>query len=289
MRRLMVALAIAAASMLTACAAAGDSSAPPAADPSAPSAADPSAGDGFERWDLVGLWRVSDAEGAGPETWLFLGADEARLWSECGFQFGSWSAGGGRVLVDLYAHHEDCVVEGEPPVLPWLLDTVGYERAEEGWTLLSATGEVTARLRVDGVPPRHPHTNDDARRPPVVDDALKRALTDVAVPDGLRAATADELVGRWVPVERVVNDPHLEVAADGTWTASDGCNATEGRWAVASDGSLLTAGGPTTAVLCEGSHEPGAFGVARAAGFDGDVLVFFDASGASVARLIASP
>ena len=56
-----------------------------------------SAPDGFERWDLVGLWRVSDAQGTDGDTWLYLGSDEARVWSDCGFQFGGWSAGGGRL------------------------------------------------------------------------------------------------------------------------------------------------------------------------------------------------
>jgi hypothetical protein len=287
MRTTMVVLAVIAASMLTACSAAGTPPAP-SASVSARSAAPP-ADDGFERWDLVGLWRVSDAEGAGPETWLHIDAQEARLWSECGFQFGGWSAGGGQVIVDLYGFHMGCMEDGEPPIVAWLTETAAYEPAVDGWTLLSATGEVTARLRVDGVPPRHPDSNDDARQQPVVDDELKALLADVGAPDGMRAAVAEELIGRWVPVEPAANDPHVEIADDGTWAASDGCNDTRGRWAVASDGSLLTTGGPTTLVGCEGSEEPAAFGRARAAAFDGDVLVLLGVDGAEVARLAASP
>ena len=247
-------------------------------------------------WDLVGLWRVSDAEGADRDTWLYLGADEARLWSDCGFQFGGWTAGDGRILIDVYAWHEDCMADGGKPVVDWLAGTVAYTAATDGWTLLSQTGEVTAHLTIDGAPPRHPHADDTARQQPVVDDDLKARFARIAIPAGMRAARADDLLGRWVPEVAVADDvargfpgsadePHLVVDADGTWTASDGCNASAGRWTVTPDGSLLTTAGPSTLIGCAGSAEPGRFGTARAAAFDDDVLVLFDADGAAVARL----
>ncbi|RZI96197.1 MAG: hypothetical protein EOO67_00915 [Microbacterium sp.] len=261
-------------------------SVPESAPSSPPAFVAESTPDGFERWDLVGLWRVSDAEGTDGDTWLYLGADEARVWSDCGFQFGGWSAGGGKVIVDIYMWHMGCSTKDGQPAIPWLSDTVGYESAAEGWTLLSATGEVTARLRIDGVPPPHPDTNDDARQQPVLDDDLRTLLRDVSPPDDMRTAAADELAGRWIPEAPAPRDPHVAISADGTWTASDGCNGTRGRWAVAPDESLLTTTGPTTLIGCEGSGEPGSFGQARAAAFDGDVLVLFDGTGAVTGRLV---
>jgi hypothetical protein len=268
----------------------GCSSPPPTPKSAPPIARDPIAkaptGSGFARWDLVGLWRVSGADGADGDTWLYLGADEARVWSRCGFQSGGWSAAGGKVIVDIHSWHMGCSTANGQPEIPWLTSTAGYESAPYGWTLLSDTGQVTARLTVDGVPPPHPATNDDARRPPIVDDDLKAQLRDIATPDGMRTATQDALVGRWIPEAPAPRDPHVVISADGTWTASDGCNGTRGRWAVAPDESLLTTTGWTTLVACEGSSEPSMFGQARAAAFDGDVLVLLDGTGAVSGRLV---
>ncbi len=284
MRRAVIAVMVLSGIVLAGCSA--PQSAPRSALSSPPAFVAESTPDGFERWDLVGLWRVSDAEGTDGDTWLYLGADEARVWSDCGFQVGGWSAGGGKIIVDIYMWHMGCSTADGQPEIAWLFDTVGYEAAAEGWTLLSATGGVTARLRIDGVPPPHPDTNDDGRQQPVVDDEVRAQLRDISPPEGMRTATADELVGRWIPEAPAPRDPHVAISADGTWTASDGCNGTRGRWAVAPEESLLTTTGPTTLIGCEGSGEPSMFGQARATAFDGDVLVLFDATGEVSGRLV---
>lgn len=283
MRRLGFVLMALAAVVLSACSAttpATSTSLSPAGTPSETAAVAKT-----DRGELVGLWRVT-APDAGENTWLYLGADEARVWSECGFQMGGWSAADGVLLVDIYAWHMGCRNGDDKPVIGWLDETVAYERAADGWALLSASGAVTARLRIDGLPPRHPDASDEARLPPVIDDEAEALLASVAVPDGIRPATAEELVGRWFPREPAPNDPHLVVDAQQRWTSSDGCNGNEGEWAVSSRGTLLTTTGFSTLVGCEGSHEPGEFGRARAAGFDGDVLILYGPGGEELAELI---
>lgn len=258
----------------------------------APSASDGGNGadialtDLFGTTALIGLWRVSDAEGETADTWLRLSSDEARLWRPCGFIGGSWAAAAGELLAGFFAAHEDCVTGTSLPTVDWLADPVSYERDGEGWILRDAEGEVVARLSIDGAPPRHPDSAaENVEQPEVTPDADARVKT-VALPEPLRPADESGLVGRWVPTPAAPNDPYLDVADDGGWSSSDGCNGVEGRWSVPHPGVLLATGGLMTLVGCEGSGVPTSFGQARAVGFDADELVLIDHRGDEIGRLV---
>jgi hypothetical protein len=260
------------------------SAAPPS--PDGGSAAEVALADLSGPTSLIGLWRVSDAEGETGDTWLRLASDDATLWRPCGFIMGSWSAVAGELVAGFFAAHEDCVTGNQMPTVDWLADAVTYERDGEGWVLRDADGGVVARLGIDGAPPRHPDSApDNVEQPEVTPDADARVAA-VALPAGLTPAAETDLVGRWVPTPAAPNDPYLEVADDGGWSSSDGCNGVEGRWAVPHPGVLVATGGPMTLMGCEGSGVPTSFGQARAVGFDGGELVLIDHRGDEIGRLV---
>jgi heat shock protein HslJ len=156
--------------------------------------------------------------------------------------------------------------------------------------LLDDQGAVTARLNpATGGPPkdgsRSPFTD-----PPVVNAAARQAF---AVPDPLptrlRPATRATLLGRWVPsgagtVQRP-KVPFLRLDADGSWTSSDGCNGSMGRWTAGSDGRVLATSGVSTLIGCHNVEVAQWWSTAARAGFDGSALVLIDRDGNELARL----
>jgi hypothetical protein len=127
--------------------------------------------------------------------------------------------------------------------------------------------------------------------PPTVTAADRRAFPDPApVPTGLQPAHRTSLLGRWLPlpaddVQRP-QQPMLELQADGTWTSSDGCNGSGGRWTAGDAGRVLAAAGFTNLIGCTNVNVAGdLIGAARAA-FDGTVLVLLDANGTETGRLV---
>jgi heat shock protein HslJ len=127
--------------------------------------------------------------------------------------------------------------------------------------------------------------------PPTVTAADKRRFDDPArVPTGLQPADHSSLVGRWVPlpgddVQRP-EQPMLDLRADGTWTSSDGCNGTLGRWTTGDGGRVLATAGGTTQMGCTNVNVAATFYTASRAAFDGTVLVLLDASGTETGRLV---
>jgi heat shock protein HslJ len=100
----------------------------------------------------------------------------------------------------------------------------------------------------------------------------------------------DAPVGRWVPADGAGSGaptrPFVELAADGTYTGSDGCNRTRGPWTARPDGALDVGPGPSTRMACPDMVAvPYWFTAAARAEFDGDVLVLRDADGAEVGRV----
>lgn len=118
------------------------------------------------------------------------------------------------------------------------------------------TGEV-----VDGGPGRPSVT-----RPPTPKAA--------DLPSGLEPVTAKTLVGLWVPLElppdATQGASFLDVDDDGSFVASDGCNATFGAWTVGGGGALAVESGPSTLIACPGAPVPAWFATATAAGLDKD-------------------
>jgi heat shock protein HslJ len=106
------------------------------------------------------------------------------------------------------------------------------------------------------------------------------------------ATPAADLAGRWVsglPVTRSAGtelaEPFVEVAADGTWTGSDGCNGAAGAWRLGPGGRLLATIGSTTAMACEGAALPYSLAGASRASVDGSTLTVFDSAGSVLGTL----
>lgn len=275
---------IAALLVVVAALATGCSSPPVAAPRDLPTPPPPAEGGPI---DLVGLWRVADAEGEGPAVWLRLDAGEFQLWRDCGMIRGSWRAGGELIAASTYSASGECAGGGELRSVPWLDATVRYEKDGDRWILRDADGDLTASLFIDGAPAPIETAAEFYTEPPEIDARVREYFAAATtLPPGLQPATADSLPGRWEPLESYATDPHVDVAPDGTWTGTDGCNGGSGRWALGDAGDLVATAGVSTAMACEGANVPWFFASAALAGFDGAELVLLDGSGAELGRLI---
>jgi hypothetical protein len=240
---------------------------------------------------LVGLWSVREAAGEEPGAILRIG-DDLSLWRECGHLFGFWRATAEGLFVANVDGGSNACYTGPASVPAWLRQAVGQRTVGPDRLLVDRDGRTLARLVPGGRPTVGADTVPSEGEPPVVTDELRRRLAPaVPVPAGLRPATADDLVGRWVPangtgarVPRPPNDgsgagvprppgggtgagvprppgggsggsglqsAHAELRADGGWSGSDGCNGQGGRWVAGTAGSLLAVGGPQTLIGCE--------------------------------------
>lgn len=258
------------------------------ATPNPASPTDPGAG-GAETSavELIGMWRVSDAAGETNETWLRLDGAEFMLWRDCGVISGSWSASEQLFLAGVHGAMGDCVTGNTIPTVDWLESVVSYEASVGGWQLLDASGSAVATLTVDGKPEPHPDIIDYLAEAPEVTDELRAQFRGAAaLPASLAAPASADLIGRWNPIgEGAGTDAHVEFAADGRYTGSDGCNGSMGRWVLGSAGELLTTSGPSTLMWCEGAPVPQWVGQAKRAGLDGANLVLFDIDGEELGRL----
>ncbi|MFF8346370.1 META domain-containing protein [Cellulosimicrobium funkei] len=237
---------------------------------------------------LVGMWRVSGADGEGPDTWLRLDAGQYMLWGDCGaYVEGGWEAAGRAfVASDPYAAAAACGAAGIPEV-PWLRTVVAYEPDGAGWRLLDADGDVVAGLQVDGAPAPIPDAAEHFAQAPEVTDDVRAAFDPPApLPGGLAPAEVRDLVGRWEPAARSSTDPHVVFHEDGTWSGSDGCNGGGGAWALDDGGRLLATTGLQTLMWCEGESVPGYVASAARAGLDGGRLVLVGPDGTEIARLV---
>ena len=292
-RRLTAAAALVLAVVLgAACAAPDDAAGGPGASGSPGASEEPTTGADqangpSDPVGLVGLWRVTDAEGVDPDTWLRLDAGEYHVWAPCGSVSSGWMA---TDHVFLAAAPSGGTGECALVPLPWLNTAVAYATDGDGWSLLDTAGAVIARLHVDGEPPLHPDTIDDLQRAPEVTDRTREWLaTPDPVPEGLTPATGESLLGRWRPVTEYETEPFLDFADDRTWTGSDGCNGLFGAWTLDDDGRVLATAGPQTLMGCDGEPLAHALVTARRAAFDrsdGEVLVLLDGAGEEQARLV---
>ena len=257
-----------------------DASAAPAASAPAPTA-DP--------FDLIGLWRVTEADGEAAETWLRVEVGQFQLWRECGMLMGEWTALPGRLAASISGASGECAEMGTIPEVPWLASTVAFEQADDGWLLRDGAGSVTAALTVDGAPEPIPTADEMFTRPPEVDPALRASFAPpVELPASLTPETTEQLVARWIPLgfEGASGgiQPFVEFDASGGWTGSDGCNGAMGRWLLGAEGLFAATAGPTTLIGCDGANVPGWTAAARLAAFDGAELVLLDAEGTELGR-----
>ena len=238
----------------------------------------------------LNLWRVSDAAGEAPDTWLRIDLGEFQLWRHCGMISGSWSATDTLFLASVTSSGDACTAAGAVPTVDWLEGASTYRRTGAGWELAGANGAPLATLTIDGAPKPITSVAEFYTQPPVVTNEVRTALGPPAgLPRGSAPATAAFLRGRWVPADRSFDThPQVTFDADGSWTGSDGCNGSKGRWAVDDHGRLLTTSGFSTEIGCAGAPVPSWVATARRAASDGDRLVLLGQDGADLGRLTRS-
>jgi hypothetical protein len=261
------------------------------AEPMAPhSAGAASVVPGGDPVDLVGSWHIEGAQGEEPGAVLRV-ADDVMLWRECGAYFGSWRAASGGLFVASFDGAEGGCPMGEEPTPGWLARTVGFAVDGDERSLLAADGSVTARLRPGARPTASSHMLPELAEPPEVTPELREALAPAEpLSEELTPAAAPDLVGRWIPAEgdyrSAPEQPHVQLDGDGTWSGSDGCNGSGGRWTAGQDGALIATSGASTLIGCDGAPVDSWLYSAADAGFDGDdVLVLVGPDGTETGRL----
>ncbi|MCP2267546.1 Heat shock protein HslJ [Actinokineospora diospyrosa] len=106
---------------------------------------------------------------------------------------------------------------------------------------------------------------------------------------GAIAPPAAGLTGTWEPVS-IVGDsqaqpalrpqpPLIRFAPDGRWTASDGCNASQGRYTAGGTSFTATPEGGTTYIACANVPNQAVLTAAATYQLQGDNLTFYDAAG----------
>ncbi|WP_029289288.1 META domain-containing protein [Cellulomonas sp. HZM] len=235
--------------------------------------------------ELVGLWRVSGAQGEEPDTWLRLDARSLRVLRACGSLEGAWRGDGTAFVGSVFGWSSSCSLDS--PSVPWLDRTATYRLVDDGAELRAADGSVVATLSIDGAPGGYDDIADELTTAPTPQPTELAALDRVtAPPRGVRLATAADLVGSWKPADLDVDtDPGLTFGADGTYSSSDGCNRVRGRWAVSAAGTFLATSGFSTLVGCEGAPVDSWVHDARWASIEHGRLVLIDAAGRALGRL----
>ncbi|MEW2384979.1 hypothetical protein AB0873_23240 [Micromonospora sp. NPDC047707] len=283
--------------LLAGCAGTGS---PGAAAPPSPTAATPAVPQ--EPVGLVGAWSVS-GRGVPADTVLRLADDGLVVFRGCELLLGEWRADqSGLFLAGVHGNSTTdsrrCEPAPRPEAPDWLARAAAFRAEGDSRVLLDAEGDELARLRPGARPRGGPDVYRPWLEPPTVTDEVRRRLAPVpALPGDLAAPGRDDLVGRWVPVSGPdgrtpapgpggwPTPPFAELAADGTWRASDGCNGSGGRWAAGPGGAFGATGGMSTLIGCDNVPVNGWLTTARQAGLDGDVLVLRDAQGKETGRL----
>lgn len=239
---------------------------------------------------LVNLWRVSGAEGEGPNTWLRLDGYGFDLWRDCGIVHGSWRASESMFLAYAFGASRECNAEAPPNTAPtWLKDASSYRQSSTGWELLNDSGKVVAALEVSGAPKRHDDISYEYNRAPEITDEIRSSFRrPQTLPATLEPVPAAELQGEWTAAGAYGGSyTYLNIHESGNWSGSDGCNRTEGRWASDGSGALLGTSGLMTAAACPGMVSVGGW-LSRGslAGMDGDELVLLDGDAVELGRLV---
>lgn len=283
--------------LLAGCAGNGSPAAPTPPSPTAAAPAVPQ-----EPIGLVGMWAVT-GKGVAKETVLRLGDNGLLLFRGCEMLLGEWRADqSGLFLATVNgASMTDNRRCGEPPrpqTPDWLAGAAGFRAEGDDRVLVDSGGAELARLRPGGRPQGGPDVYQPYLKPPTVTAEVRRLLAPVPpLPATLTAPAPGELAGRWLPVSGPdgrtptprpggwPTPPFAELAADGTWRASDGCNDTGGRWASGPGGAFVATGGMSTLIGCDNVSVGTWLITARQVGLDGDVLVLRDVQGVETGRL----
>jgi hypothetical protein len=242
-----------------------------------------------DRAELVGLWTVQAAAGEESGAILRLAASLS-LWRTCGHLFGFWRAAPDGLFVAHIASRSEACYRTSNTDPDWLRRAAGHRADGSDRLLVDRDGRTVARLVPGGRPKVDANTAPSEAEPPVLTDELRRMLSPAApLPSGLQPASEADLVGRWVRSDgagaEAPRPPFVQLAADGSWNGSDGCNGQGGRWISGAAGSFLAVAGPQTLIGCDGADVGGWLSGASRAGIAGEELVPLDRTGRELGRL----
>ncbi|MEU4220023.1 hypothetical protein [Actinoplanes sp. NPDC026623] len=228
---------------------------------------------------LVGMWKLTGI-GAEAGTVVGLAPGDLTIYRSCGELLASWRADSqGLFVAGISGGTDGCDPRSR---VAWLDRAAGYRLGGRGAMLVDAHGESVARLVAAGLPPPDPELFE------VTDEVRRSFGTPAALPARLTPAARRDLPGRWVPAgggSKAFERPYLKIRADGRWSASDGCNGSEGGWVAGPAGTLLATSGISTLIGCDNVPVGGWLSAARRAGFDGATLVLLDQNAEELGRL----
>ena len=278
MRRILVVL-VAVALLLTGCSAVPTSA--PAKPKTVSDVSSPSDAIG-----LVNLWHVHATKGGDNATYLRLDRGDLLVWTSCGLAMGSWDAGEGSFVSSLDGASNGYCERGRITGPAWLRSATGYRLLGSGVILTNAAGDVVARLERGGHPPKSKNYTDEWTKAPEVTSDVESYFPR-AVPLPAEAKHAGDIVGRWIPLtDEKSTSSYIYFYAGGTYAAEDGCNPTEGRWALLADGRILSTSGLNGEVGCKGTPTDSWLFFASRVGLIDDHLTFYDATGKKLGELM---
>jgi len=241
---------------------------------------------------LVGLWTVTEADGARPETWLSVGDRSLTIWTPCDAVSGSFVSDGARVRAQVTNGFGPCLdtsLESEP----WFAAIRGFEPGDDGIIrLVGETGDPVAVLTPSPAPAPFDFAENglqQAEVPVVTDEMLAAAAEPVPLDPGLVPVDDAGLAGRWTLAGyEGAGTPHAVFDTDGSYRATDGCNSVGGPLLVNAGGRFRAGpGGGMTQMACDNVDLPRWVKLAARAGMDSQTneLVLVDHDGAELARL----
>jgi hypothetical protein len=244
--------------------------------------------------DLLGVWRVTGGPGEGGDSWIRFDERAVTLWRGCGVVEGSWRANNDLFVADTYlTYGEGCAVP-DALAVEWLTRVESYTSTDRGLALLDADGGVVTTLVNDGSrPPPNPYNTANTGDPEVTPGTMSALDPGKPLPAG--AAPATDILGRWIAADATSTspeEPYVEFLADGTYTATEGCNATGGRWVLGDSADFLATAGIRTDMGCDMIEIPAWVSTAASIGTeldesDATVLTLYDRDGLPLGRLVS--
>lgn len=238
--------------------------------------------------DLIGTWQLAGVEDTGDSV-IRLDWYDLQLWRECGVAGGAWRADHGGQFVAYLSYATGSCADHGAFTPDWLARAVSFEVEGAERVLRDSDGAVTARLLPGAEPTPGPDLAPSEATPPEITDEMREAFAPAEpLPPELAPPAPGELAGRWVPEVQptTLRPAYVELAADGSWEGSDGCNRQAGRWVAGPDGVLLAASGPSTMMGCDNVPVGDWLAGTWRAGLDGDLLVLLDREGEELGRLV---
>lgn len=247
---------------------------------------------------LTGTWVVTNTGTAADGTTVTLSAEpgktgSATIVAACGTVDGVWGANAdGMFLGSVTTWTASCETstststsEGvSPQIVAWFTTATTYSTPSDGSATVTFANSAKANIATL-VALQSPSVAESA---PLSSDQSASGESPTSTPPPI--ATVSDLEGKWVQEGRpqvAPTPPYIEFDSDGTWSGSDGCNATSGRWLLTDSGSILATAGPTTLISCTGMVSLGtALTEAQYVSITDDTLYLWKANGSEIIRLV---